>query len=150
MRTFGKASRKRFCLRFHEWLRAAIITFSCCVELADPVVISSVSMNDNNPVRLRKVKSQSPNLKGSNDHRRHSHGRDTPSRVPLGEKGSQYVITPVLVIWVVTHCAGMEITHGEAYFFIRNKSPGRSEHLHRDSDELWLATSVYTTVVCLP
>jgi hypothetical protein len=50
--TSGKASLKRDCEIFQEWLRSANACLCASAELTDPVVISSESMNDNRPVKL--------------------------------------------------------------------------------------------------
>jgi len=48
----GNASTKRRCLMFHSWLRAARIFLSWSELVMEPVVISSLSMNDRMPVHI--------------------------------------------------------------------------------------------------
>lgn len=110
------------------------MTLSCWVELAEPVVISSVSMNDNNPVRLRNGKpSVSP---WGTTMQPHVHCRNTPSRIPLRSRDISIITDRYRH---VTHCSRMEIAHGEANLLVGNKSSRRSEHLDRKLNELALA-----------
>lgn len=52
MLTSGKASLNLRFSKFHWWLRAAYARFSASLVVTDPVVISSESMNESNPVNL--------------------------------------------------------------------------------------------------
>jgi hypothetical protein len=48
----GNISWNLFCFRFHAWLRDANTRLWASVELTEPVVISSESINDKSPVRM--------------------------------------------------------------------------------------------------
>ena len=48
----GKASLKRGCVMFQEWLRAAKARLYASEEVTDPVVISSESIKERRPVRI--------------------------------------------------------------------------------------------------
>ncbi len=56
--TSGKASLNRRCSIFHIWLRAAYARFSASLVVTEPVVISSESIKDSNPVKLKKTRDQ--------------------------------------------------------------------------------------------